>query len=96
MSRSVHTSRAKFRKAFQFDYSNDEERKNVLGKIIDEKFLKRDLKEDAKRKRQSKKVGLRSFESTQPIYGVASKKARASSFAKDIVKGHERKGYGKS
>jgi len=45
MSRSVHTSRAKFRKAFRNDYSTDEERTRVLGKIIDEVGLKRDESE---------------------------------------------------
>ncbi len=59
MSRSVHTSRAKFRKAFRSDYSSDQERTRVLGKIIDEVGLKRTMKANARLKKQSQKVGVK-------------------------------------
>ncbi|MFN7141278.1 MAG: hypothetical protein ACK4UN_18275 [Limisphaerales bacterium] len=91
MSRSVHTSRAKFRKAKQFVYSSEEERQEVLGKIIDEKFLKRDLKENAKRKKQAKKAGVKNASLLTPLHAVASKKVPATLVSRKIASAHERK-----
>jgi O-methyltransferase involved in polyketide biosynthesis len=95
MSRSVHVSRAKFRKAFQANYSTDEERTRVLGKIIDEGMLKKTMKANARLKKQSKKAGLKP---TQRVYAedraAASKKAVPSADAKDLVKRHNKAGYG--
>jgi hypothetical protein len=95
MSRSVHTSRAKFRKASQFDYSTEQARLGVLGKIIDEKLLKRDLKEMAKQKKQFAKAGLKRVSTPSPIYAAASRKSPASSFSKAIAASHNPKGIGR-
>jgi hypothetical protein len=94
MSRSVHATRATFRKAFRFKYSTSEERARILGKIIDQKFLKRDLKENAKRKKQAKKESIKSATLVRALYGTASKKSPVSSFAKSIAAAHDKKGYG--
>jgi len=96
VSRSVHTSRAKLRKAFQFEYSKEDERQRVLGKIIDEAYLKRDLKENVKRKRQTKKAGLKSVGLISPLCAVASKKTPATSPSKKIAKPHDKGGYGRT
>jgi hypothetical protein len=95
MSRSVHTSRAKFRKASQFDYSTEQARLGVLGKILDETLLKRDLKEIAKQKRQFAKAGLKRVSTPSPIYAAASRKSPASSFAKAVAASHNPKGIGR-
>jgi hypothetical protein len=95
MSRSVHTSRPKFRKAFQSDYSTEEERARVLGKIIDEGMLKKTMKVNARLKKQSKKAGLKQPNVLYPEDRVAaSKKSAPTVFAKELVKRHNQKGYG--
>ena len=96
MSRSVHASRAKFRKAFQFDYSTDEERTRVLGKILDEKFLKRAMKANAREKRKCEKAGVKHTKVYHESRAAASKKTPPSEMAKQMVKRHNRKGYGRA
>jgi hypothetical protein len=85
MSRSIHTSRAKFRKASSFDYSTEKERVRVLGKIVDEALLKRDLKENARRKKQAAKAGLERTLPVDSVMSAAWKKAPPSNLAKAIV-----------
>jgi hypothetical protein len=86
MSRSVHTSRPKFRKAHKHNYSSDEERIRVLGKIADEVMLKRAMKANARLKEQARKVGL----NQSPIYvehrAAASKKSPPTPEARELVK----------
>jgi len=94
MSRSVHTSRAKFRTAFQFEYSNDEERTRVLGKIIDEGMLKRAMKANARLKRKAEKSGSAFTQAYAESRMAASKKSLPSPVAKDLVRQHNKKGYG--
>jgi hypothetical protein len=94
MSRSVHTSRAKFRKAFRFDYSSDEERTRVLGKIIDEVGLKRALKANARQKRKSEKAGTKPKRVYPESRAAASKKAPPTDAARELVRRHNQKGYG--
>jgi len=94
MSRSVHTSRAKFRKAFRFDYSTDEERTRVLGKIIDEIGLKRAMKANAHKKKKCEKAGVKHSRVFVEPRAAASKKTPPSDVAKQLVKEHNRKGYG--
>jgi len=96
MSDSIHTSRAKFRKAFRFDYSTDEERTHVLGKIIDEVGLKRAMKANAKNKKKAKKVGLSLPKVFIEDKAAASKKTMPSEEAKQMVARHVKKGYGRS
>ncbi|MBA4148631.1 MAG: hypothetical protein H0X66_11005 [Verrucomicrobia bacterium] len=94
MSRSVHTSRAKFRKAFRFDYSSDEERTRVLGKIIDEVELKRAMKANAREKKKSEKIGVKPSIVYSEPRAAASKKTPPTEEAKQLVRKHNRKGYG--
>jgi len=94
MSRSVHFSRAKFRKAFRFEYSSDEERTRVLGKILDEGMLKKSMKANARLKKQSKKNGLKPSRVYVEQRAAASKKSAPSDEAKELVKRHNKKGYG--
>jgi hypothetical protein len=94
MSRSVHTTRAKFRKAFCNDYSTDEERTRVLGKIIDEVGLKRTMKADARLKKQSQKAGVKQERVYPEHQAAASKKTAPSPQAKELAKRHNQKGYG--
>ena len=86
MSRSVHTSRPKFRKAHKHEYSSDEERIRVLGKIADEVMLKRTMKANARLKKQAKKAGLKQ----SPVYvehrAAASKKSPPTPEARELVK----------
>jgi hypothetical protein len=94
MSRSVHTSRAKFRKAFRFDYSSDEERTRVLGKIIDEIGLKRAMKLNAREKKKSAKAGVNPRRVYVEMRAAASRKTLPTEEAKELVQRHNRKGYG--
>jgi hypothetical protein len=94
MSRSVHTSRPKFRKAFRADYSTEEERARVLGKIIDEVGLKRTMKANARLENQSKKAGVKHARVYPEQRAAASKKTPSTALAKKLVKEHDRKGYG--
>jgi hypothetical protein len=94
MSRSVHTSRAKFRKAFQFAYSSDEERTRVLGKIIDEGLLKHVMKANTRLKKKANKNGVKPSRVYSEPCAAASKKSLPSPAAKELVKQHDRKGYG--
>jgi len=94
MSRSVHTSRAKFRKAFRFDYSSDEERTRVLGKIIDEVGLKRAMKANARKKRKSEKAGVKPKRVYSEPRAAASKKTPPTAGARELVRRHNQKGYG--
>jgi hypothetical protein len=94
MSRSVHTSRSKFRKAFRYEYSNDEERTRVLGKIIDEVGLKRAIKANARLKKQAEKKGVAYSRVYCESRVAASKKALPSQEAKELVKRHNHKRYG--
>jgi hypothetical protein len=94
MSRSVHTSRPKFRKAFRVKYSTDEERTRVLGKIIDEGFLKKTMKINARQKRQIERAGLKPWKVYFEFRAAASKKTSPSDWAKELVKWHNQKGYG--
>jgi hypothetical protein len=94
MSRSVHTSRPKFRKAFACDYSSEEERTRVLGKIIDEVGLKRTMKANARLKNQSKKAGLKPASNYSEHRAAASKTSQPTDEAKEMVKRHDKKGYG--
>jgi len=94
MSRSVHTSRPKFRKAFAFEYSSEEERTRVLGKIIDELALKRAMKANARVKKQCKKAGVEPHVVYQEHRAAASKTSDPTSDSKEMVKRHNQKGYG--
>lgn len=94
MSRSVHTSRAKFRKAFCFDYSSDEERTRVLGKILDEGFLKRSMKANARQKKKIEKADMKPWKVYSEFRAAASKKTPPSNEARELVKRHNQKGYG--
>ena len=96
MSRSVHTSRPKFRKAARFDYSSEEERVRVLGKIADDTMLKRTMKANARIKKQGQKAGLK----LPPVYvehrAAASKKSPPTPEAQELAKKNYlgRKNYG--
>jgi hypothetical protein len=94
MSRSVHTSRAKFRKAFRFDYSTDEERTRVLGKILDEGMLKRAMKANARERKKSEKAGVKPTRVYLESRAAASKKTPPTDEARDMVRRHNQKGYG--
>lgn len=94
MSRSIHTSRPKFRKAFRQDYSTSEERTWVLGKIIDEIGLKRAVKANARVKKQCERVGVPYTQIYLEHHEAASKKAQPTPDAKEMVKRHNQKGYG--
>jgi hypothetical protein len=94
MSRSVHTSRAKFRKAFRFDYSSDEERTRVLGKIIDEVGLKRAMKANEREKKKSEKAGIKPTRVFSELRAAASKKTPPTDEARELVQRHNQKGYG--
>ena len=85
MSRSVHTCRPKFRKAFQFSYSSDGERTRVLGKIIDEIGLKRTMKWNARLRKQSEKAGLKPGRVYVEPRAAASKRSLPSTKAKQVV-----------
>jgi hypothetical protein len=85
MSRSVHTSRPKFRKASQYDYSSDEERIRVLGKIADEVMLKRTMKANARFKKQSGKAGLKPFAVYLEQCAAASKKGSPTPEARKLI-----------
>jgi hypothetical protein len=85
MSRSIHTTREKYREAARFDYSNDDTRVNALGKIIDEIYLKRALKENAIRRKQSTEAGLREVALLRPLKAFASKTMIASGFSMGIA-----------
>ncbi len=95
MSKSVHTSRAKFRKAFHTEYSSDEERTKTLGKIIDEIGLKRAFKANKKVKKAAAKQGLPYTPTHYEKRDAASKKSEPSQLAKELVERHNRKGYGR-
>ena len=95
MSRSVHTSRAKIRKAFRFDYSSDEERTRVLGKIIDEVGLKRAMKANAREKKKSVKAGAKPRRVYLESRAAASRKTPPTDKAKELVRRHNQKGYGR-
>ena len=86
MSRSVHTSRPKFRKAVKCDYSSEDERIRVLGKIADEVMLKRTMKANARLRKQGQKAGLK----LSPVYvehrAAASKKSLPTPEAQELVK----------
>ena len=94
MSGSVHTSRAKFRKAFRFDYSNDEERTRVLGKIIDEVGLKRAMKANARKKKKSEKAGVKPTRVYLESRAASSKKTPPTGKARELVRRDNKKGYG--
>jgi len=96
MSRSVHTSRAKFRKAFRFDFSSDEERTRVLGKIIDEAFLKRAMKINARERKKSEKTGAKPkrLYFAEAHAAASSKKTPPTAEARELVRQHNQKGYG--
>ncbi len=94
MSRSVHTSRPKFRKAFAFNYSSEEERTLVLGKIIDEVGLKRAMKANARQKKQSQKAAVKPGRVYIENRAASSKKALPTDEAKEMAKRHDRAGYG--
>jgi hypothetical protein len=94
MSRSVHTSRPKFRKAFRSDYSTDAERTRVLGKIIDEVGLKRAMKANAREKKKSGKAGVKATRVYIEHRAAASKKTPPTKEARELVKRHNQKGYG--
>jgi len=94
MSRSVHTSRPKFRKAFACNYSSEEERTRALGKIIDEVGLKRAMKANARQKKQSKKAAVKPRRVYLENRAAASKKALPTEEAKEMVKYNDRTGYG--
>jgi hypothetical protein len=96
MSDSIHTSRAKFRKAFRFDYSTEEERTRVLGKIIDEVGLKRAVKANARNKKKAGKIGLNLPTAYIETKAAASKKTLPSEEAKQMVARHVKQGYGRS
>ena len=94
MSRSVHVSRAKFRKAFRFDYSSDEERTRVLGKIIDEDLLKQAMKANARERKKSEKAGVKPTRVFLELRAAASRKTPPTDDARDLVSRHNRRGYG--
>jgi hypothetical protein len=96
MSDSIHTSRAKFRKAFRFDYSTEEERTRVVGKIIDEVGLKRAVKANARNKKKAEKVGLNLPKVYIETKAAASKKSLPTEDAKQMVARHVKQGYGRS
>lgn len=94
MSRSVHTSRPKFRKAFACDYSTEEERTRVLGKIIDEAGLRQAMKANARNKKQSRKAGVKPASIYQEHRAAASKTSEPTDEAKELVQRHNKTGYG--
>jgi hypothetical protein len=94
MSRSVHTSRAKFRKAFRYNYSTDEERTRVLGKIVDEILLKRAMKANEREKKKCEKDGAKPSRVYSESRAAASKRPLPTEEAKALVKRHNQKGYG--
>jgi hypothetical protein len=96
MSDSIHTSRAKFRKAFRFDYSSVEERTRVLGKIIDEIGLKRSVKANARYKKQADKAGLYHPKVFIENKEAVSKRAMPSEEAMELAVEHIKNGYGRS
>jgi len=94
MSRSVHTSRKKLKLALSFDYSSEEERIRVLGKIIDERFLKKTMKENARLKKQSQKNGIKPTRFYLENHSVAAKKSVPSPEARLLAKKCTTKKYG--
>ena len=94
MSDSVHTSRPKFRKAFRNDYSTEEERTRVLGKIIDEIGLKRAMKANSRSKKNADKAGIKIGKPFIENKSAASKQSKPSEEAKQMVSRHVKKGYG--
>jgi hypothetical protein len=94
MSRSVHTSRAKFRKAFRFDYSSNEERTRILGKIIDEAGLKSAMKVNAREKKKCVKAGAKPEKVNWEFRAAASKKTPPTAWARELVRRHNQNGYG--
>ena len=94
MSRSVHTSRPKFRRAFAGNYSTEEERTRVLGKIIDEVGLKRTMKANARIKKQSRQAGVKPASISSEHRVAASKTSQPTQEAMELVKRHNQKGYG--
>jgi hypothetical protein len=96
MSRSVHASRPKFRKASKCDYSSDEERIRVLGKIADEVMLKRTMKANARLKKQAEKAGLKQCSVYAENCAAASKKSSPTPEARELVQKNYlgRKSYG--
>ena len=96
MSDSVHTSRAKFRKAFQFEYTSEEERTRVLGKIIDESQLKSALKANTRLKRKAAKLGVSVTKKHPELKAASWRQAPPSTEAKLLVGRHNQQGYGRS
>jgi hypothetical protein len=94
MSRSVQTSRPKFRKAFRFDYATEEERTRVLGKIIDEVGLKQAIRANAREKKKSGKAAVKPTRAYNEYRAAASKKMLPTDEARELVKRHNQKGYG--
>ena len=95
MARSVHVSRAKFRKAFHVEYSSDEERTHTLAKIIDEAGLKHSLKANERVKRNAAKQGVPFVPTHYEMKGAAAKHTPPSEWAVGLVKIHNKKGYGR-
>ena len=95
MSRSVHTSRPKFRRAFAGNYpTEEEERTRVLGKIIDEVGLKRAMKANARIKKQSRQAGVKPASISSEHRAAASRTSQPTQEAMELIKRHNQKGYG--
>ena len=95
MARSVHASRAKFRKAFHVEYSSDEERTHTLAKIIDEIGLKNSRKGNARIRRSAAKQSVPFVPTHYEMKGAAAKHTPPSELAVELVKVHNKKGYGR-
>ncbi len=65
-----------------------------MGKIIDEVGLKRTMKANARNKKQCKKAGLKPTSICPEHRAAASKTSRPTDEAKEMVKRHNKKGYG--
>ena len=94
MSRSIHTSRPKFRKAFRFQYSSGDERIRVLGKIIDEVGLKRAMKANARVRKQCRKAGIEPADIYAENRAAASRKSLPTKAAQKKAGRHIQNGYG--
>ena len=94
MSRSVHATRSEFRKAFRFDYSSDEERTRVLGKILDKKLLKWAIKLNVRAKKKSDTADRKTKRVYSEEYSALSRKTPPTEEAKEMVRKHNKKGYG--
>jgi hypothetical protein len=65
-----------------------------LGKITDEVGLKRAMKANARQKKQSEKAAVKPTRVFLENRSAASKKAQPTDEAKEMVKRHDRAGYG--